>query len=268
MISRQKNTLLLIFNIIGFLGTVIVNGLASTLPLNNKTTAELSDQYPNLFVPVGLTFSIWGIIYILLAVLVVYHVVATIRKDVEGLSSFVKIGVFFFVSSVLNMAWIFAWHYEMVPLSVIIMILLLGSLIAIYLRLGIGKSAASRKVQYLAHLPFSVYLGWITIATIANITALLVDIKWNRFGLSEQFWTVAVIGVGIAIAMSVLITRRDIYYCLVVDWALLGILLKRLADFPVIQSVIIVTIIGLTLVTIGIVVQIARRKVYVSRALG
>jgi hypothetical protein len=268
MIKKQTNTLLLILNIIGFLGTVIVNGLASTLPLNNKTTAELSDQYPNLFVPAGLTFSIWGIIYILLAVFVVYHVVATIRKDAEGLSSVGKIGVLFFISSVLNMGWIFAWHYEIVPLSVVIMLLLLGCLIAMYLRLGIGKSAASRKEQYLAHLPFSVYLGWITIATIANVTALLVDINWNRFGLSEQFWTVVVIVVGIAIALSMLIRRRDIYYCLVVDWALLGILLKRLADSPVVQSVIIITIIGLTLITIGIVVQIARRKVYVSRAAG
>jgi len=268
MSKQQTNMLLLTLNMIGFLGTVIVNGLANTLPLNNKTTAELSDQYPNLFVPAGLTFSIWGIIYILLAVFVVYHVVATIRKDAEGLSSVGKIGVLFFVSSVLNMGWIFAWHYEIVPLSVVIMLLLLGSLIATYLRLGIGKAAASRKEQYLVHLPFSVYLGWITIATIANVTALLVDISWNRFGLSEQFWTVAVIVVGIAIAFSMLIRRRDIYYCLVVDWALLGILLKRLADSPLVQSVIIITIAGLTLVTIGIVVQIARRKVYVSRAPG
>ena len=103
---------------------------------------------------------------------------------------------------------------------------------------------------------------------IANITALLVDINWNRFGLSEQFWTVVVIVVGIGIALSMLIRRRDIYYCLVVDWALLGILLKRLADSPVVQSVIIITIVGLTLITIGIVIQVARRKVYASLALG
>ncbi len=268
MVKKQTDLPLLILNIIGFLGTVIVNGLASTLPLNSKTTAELSDQYPNLFVPTGLTFSIWGIIYILLAIFVVYHLLATIRKDTGGISVSGKIGLLFFVSSVLNMAWIFAWHYEMVPLSVMIMLLLLGCLIAIYLRLGIGKSAASRKEQYLAHLPFSVYLGWITIATIANITALLVDINWNRFGLSEQFWAVAVIAVGIAIAMSVLVTRRDIYYCLVVDWALLGILLKRLSDSPAAQGVIITTIIGLALVTLGIVIQIARRKVYMTRAPG
>ncbi|MFH1032576.1 MAG: hypothetical protein V1767_08470 [Chloroflexota bacterium] len=268
MSKQQTNPLLLVLNMIGFLGTVIVNGLATNLPLNNKTTAELSDQYPNLFVPAGLTFSIWGIIYVLLTVFVVYHLVTVIRNDAEGLSSFGKIGVLFFISSALNISWIFAWHYEIVPLSVVIMLLLLASLIIIYLRLGIGKSATSLKVQYLVHLPFSVYLGWITIATIANITALLVEINWNRLGVSEQFWTVLVVIVGIAITLGMLIKRGDIYYCLVVDWALLGILLKRMASFPVVQNVIVVTIIGLVLITLGIVVQILRKKVYVSPASG
>ena len=114
----------------------------------------------------------------------------------------------------------------------------------------------------MVHLPFSVYLGWITIATIANVTALLVYIDWNAFGLSEAFWAVAVIIVGIAITLSVLFTRKDIFYCLVVDWALLGILLKRLADSTPVQSVIIITIVGMVLITVGIIVQIMRKKVY------
>ena len=100
MNTKLPNALLLILNIIGFLGTLIVNGLANILPLKNKTTAELSDQYPNLFVPAGLTFSIWGIIYILLAIFVVYHLVATLRKNAGGISVIGKIGLLFFVSSV------------------------------------------------------------------------------------------------------------------------------------------------------------------------
>lgn len=258
-----------ILNLIGFLGVVIINGLANALPLNNKTTGQLSDQYPNLFVPAGLTFSIWGLIYILLAIFVVYHLVAIIREDTEVLPSFRRIGLLFFISSILNMGWIFAWHYEIVPLSLIIMLLLLGSLLTIYLRLGIGKSPATKREQYLVHLPFSIYLGWITIATIANVTALLVDTNWNGFGLSEQFWAAAVIIVGIAIAISILISRRDIYYCLVVDWALLGILIKRLSDSTInAQIVIITTIVGLALISIGIIAQLARRKVYLNQAPG
>jgi len=263
MDTRRSQIILSIINLAGFLGTVVVNGLATSLPINNKTTGELSDQYPNLFVPAGLTFSIWGLIYILLAIFTIYSVIIAIKKDAAG--SFInKIGLLFFLSCIANMAWIFAWHYEIVPLSLVIMLLLLGFLIAIYMRLGVGKKGPAKKEQYLVHLPFSVYLGWITIATIANITALLVDVNWNRFGLSEQFWAVVVIVVGIAIALSVLLRRQDIYYCLVVDWALLGILIKRLASSIPAQSVIIITIIGLVLITAGILVQLVRKKVYLA----
>ncbi len=260
--DTKRSAILSILNLFGFLGTVVINALAVILPLNNKTTQQLSDQYPNLFVPAGLTFSIWGLIYILLAIFVIYQLIANFRKDKSGLNPFDKIGYLFFISSILNIGWIFAWHFEIVPLSVVIMVLLLGSLLAIYLRLGVGKKGTTKKEQYLTHLPFSIYLGWITIATIANVTALLVDLNWNRFGTSEQFWAVAVIIVGIAIALSVLLRRQDIYYCLVVDWALLGILLKRLADPAPVQSVIVITIVGLALITVGILVQLARKKVY------
>ena len=263
MDTRRSQIILSIINLAGFLGTVVVNGLATSLPINNKTTGELSDQYPNLFVPAGLTFSIWGLIYILLAIFTIYSVIIAIKKDAAG--SFInKIGLLFFLSCIANMAWIFAWHYEIVPLSLVIMLLLLGFLIAIYMRLGVGNKGPAKKEQYLVHLPFSVYLGWITIATIANVTALLVDVNWSRFGLSEQFWAVVVIVVGIAIALSVLLRRQDIYYCLVVDWALLGILVKRLASSIPAQSVIIITIIGLVLITAGILVQLVRKKVYLA----
>jgi hypothetical protein len=260
--NKRRLLFLSILNVLGFLGVVIVNALAVTLPINNKTTEELSDQYPNLFVPSGLTFSIWGVIYILLAIFVIYGLVVAIRKDPEKSSFIDNIGILFFVSCLANIGWIFAWHYEIVPLSLVLMLVLLGSLITIYLKLRIGKSDSTTTEKYLVHLPFSIYLGWITIATIANVTALLVDINWNTFGLGEQFWAVAVIAVGIAIALSILFTRRDVFYCLVVDWALLGILLKRLAESTPVQSVIVTTIIGMVLISIGIIVQIVRRKVY------
>lgn len=250
-------------NLLGFLGTVIVNGLANALPINNRTTGELSDLYPNLFVPAGLTFSIWGVIYILLAIFVIYQLLPSVRRDTQKSSFIQKIGLLFFISSIANIGWIFAWHYEIVSLSLVLMLILLACLIAIYLRVSIGKSEVTKTEKYLVHLPFSVYLGWITIATIANVTALLVDVSWNTFGLGEQFWAVAVIIVGIAIALSVLFTRRDIYYCLVIDWALLGILLKRLSVTTVPdQSVVVVTIAGLVLITAGVMVQLIRRKVY------
>jgi hypothetical protein len=240
----------------------VVNGLSNALPINGKTAGELSDQYPNLFVPAGLTFSIWGVIYILLAIFVIYGLIVATRNNPEKSSFIENISVFFFVSCLANIGWIFAWHYEVVPLSLVLMLILLATLITMYLKLRIGKSDSPRIEKYVVHLPFSIYLGWITIATIANVTALLVYLNWNAFGLGEPFWAIAVIIVGIGITLGVLLTRNDIFYCLVVDWALLGILLKRLTDPTPVQSVIIITIVGMVLITVGIIVQIIRRKVY------
>jgi len=140
---------------------------------------------------------------------------------------------------------------------------LLGGLIAIYLRLGIGKVEATNRERYLVHLPFSIYIGWITIATIANVTALLVDLDWGGFGLSDQFWAVAVTGVGIGLGLTVVFTRRDIFYGLVVEWAILGILVKRLTvEGEPIYSVIAVCIAGLVVIGGGIIFQLLRRTVY------
>lgn len=261
---QNRSVLVLsILNVLGFLGTVIINALANILPINDVTTGELSDLYPNLFTPAALTFSIWGLIYVLLAIFVIYQLLPSVRRDPQKGDFIRRIGPFFFVSSLANMGWIFAWHYQNIVLSLVLMLVLLGSLLTIYLRLNIGTTEATRARKYLVHLPFSVYLGWITIATIANVTAALVHVNWGGFGLGEQFWAVAVIIVGIAIALAMLFTRKDAYYCLVVDWALLGILLKRLADATLPdQHVVIATIAGLVIITVGIIVQAARRKVY------
>jgi hypothetical protein len=262
MSRSNKRLWLAILNILGFLGTIVVNALAVVIPLNNKTTVQLSDQYPNLFVPAGLTFSIWGVIYVLLAIYCLYQLSPSVRNnDTPGV--FVdKVGWLFFVSCVFNMAWIFAWHYEFVVLSVVVMLLLLVTLIAIYLKLPVGYSHANNREKYLVHLPLSVYLGWISVATIANITAMLVYLKCNAFGISPQFWAVTVIAVGIILALVMLIQRKDIFYALVVDWALLGILLKRLSesDTPA-QYVVVASIAGLALVSTGIIVRLTTRKV-------
>ncbi|MBN1298765.1 MAG: hypothetical protein JW997_03655 [Actinobacteria bacterium] len=258
--KRPAKVFLAFINLIAFIATVVVNALATILPINNKSTGELSDQYPNLFVPSGLTFSIWGLIYILLAIFIIYQLVIAFKKNTEA-GLFEKIGILFFISSILNIGWILAWHYEIVWLSLIIMVLLFIVLLSIYLRLRVGKSDAGYGEKLMAHVPFSVYIGWITIATIANVTALLVDLGWNGFNLSQQFWAVLVIAVGIIIALLVVFTRNDMFYCLVVVWSLLGILLKRLEDTSTpAQGVIIISIVGMALIVLGIIIQLARRK--------
>jgi len=262
--NKSRSVLILsILNLLGFVGTVVVNALANILPINDITTGELSDLYPNLFVPTGLTFAVWGLIYVLLGIFVIYPLIPRVRSDPQKIAFVQKVGPLFFVSCLANIGWIFAWHHQILPLSLVLMLLLLGCLLAIYVGLDIGKSEATRAERYFTHLPFSVYLGWITIATIANVTALLVNINWGTWGLGQQFWAVAVIIVGIAIALSVLLTRKDVFYALVVDWALLGILLQRLSDTTMPdQSVVIVAIVGLVLVTGGVLAQLIRKQVY------
>ncbi|MDA3811063.1 MAG: tryptophan-rich sensory protein [Spirochaetaceae bacterium] len=258
-ISRN-HTGLAILNAISFVAVLVFNSLASIIPLGGLNTGQISDLYPNLFVPAGLTFSIWGLIYLLLAVYVIYNFISK-ESYIE------KIGLLFFFSSLANICWIISWQYRHVLLSLFCILIILVTLIRIYQSLNIGHSHTSKKERYMVHLPFSVYFGWITVATIANVTAVLVDINWNRFGLSESFWTVAVIIVAITLGLIILFLRSDIAYALVVDWALLGILIKRLSLRQSIsaQDVITTVIVGLVLLSSGILIQAVRMLFFKSR---
>ncbi len=261
MLKKSTKITYSFLNFIGFLAVVAVNALAVILPINNRTTQELSDKYPNLFVPAGITFSIWGIIYLLLLLFIIYQFVVAFRQSSDERGIFERIGILFFISCIFNVAWILAWHYEIVWLSLIIMALLLISLISIYIRLSIGRAQVRNSEKILVNIPFSVYLGWITIATIANITAFLVKINWNKFGISDQLLTVIVIAVGVIITLAIVFSRNDIFYCLVVIWALVGILLKRIADSSMPdQLVIIASTAGISIVGLGIILQLIRKK--------
>jgi hypothetical protein len=255
--------LLSVLNLVGFLGVVAVNALANALPLAGKTTGELSDQYPNLFVPAGITFLIWGVIYVLLAGYVAYGLVQSLRAPAQAAQFVQRIGPLFIVTCIANAAWIFSWHYEVLPLSLVLMLVLLTALGALYWRLNVGRSSAGLGEKYLVHLPMSVYFGWVTVATIANVTAVLVAFKWDRFGLSEQAWAIIMIGIATALALFVLFTRRDLFYALVVDWAVLGILIRRAADNRVsAPGVHAAAIAGIAAMTLAIVVQLVRGRVY------
>jgi hypothetical protein len=258
--ARPARIFISFLNLVGFLAVIASNALAVLLPLNNNTTQALSDKYPNLFVPAGLTFSIWGVIYILLGIYTVYQMVVAFRPASQERDFFDRIGIWFFISCLFNTGWIFAWHYEVMWLSLVIMLLLLISLLVIYLRLGVGKrDDVSNNEKGLVHINFSIYLGWITVATIANVTAFLVKYGWNRFGFDEQFWTVIVIAVGIIITLGMIFIRNDIFYSLVVIWAFAGILIKRLAD-PATPAMLIiaVTIAGIVILALSVIIQIIR----------
>jgi benzodiazapine receptor len=211
-------------NILAFVLTVIVNGLAgSTTILGGKFTAEISDANPTLITPAGYVFSIWGIIYILLGVFVVFQAL----PSQQGQAFQKKIGWLFALSSLANIVWLFLWQYEYLVFSVVLMFLLLATLILIYLRLDIGRSKVTTREKLAVHLPFSVYLGWITIASIANVSVFLVSENWDGFGIGAETWATLIIIVALVITLLVLATRRDIAYGLVIVWALFGIAVNQ-----------------------------------------
>jgi len=219
--------------------------------LNGKTTGEISDLYPTLVTPAGYVFAIWGLIYILLLIFVVFQAL----PSQEGKAFQKEIGVLFVLSSAFNIVWLFLWQYGFITLSVLPMFALHATLVMIYLRLNIGKSNASLKEKLTVHLPFSAYLGWITIAAIADVATALVSINWDGFGLSATTWAIALIVAALAITLLVTFTRRDIAYCLVTIWALVGIAVEQSGN----QSIVTVTEISIIVIAIALVLSISVR---------
>jgi hypothetical protein len=223
MPSIEKRSLFTIGNIISLIITIFVNILAIALPLNGKTTQELSDAYPNLFVPAGYVFSIWSVIYTLLIVFVIYQTINRNRVFDSIISGL------FILSNIFNSLWIFLWHYEQILFSLIVMFGILLTLIGIYWRLKIGLSEVEFREKLAVQVPFSVYLGWITVATVANTTVFLLSINWDGFGIGEEIWTGIVLFVATFIAVTLVITRNDVTYGIVPVWAFIGIVVKQLA---------------------------------------
>ncbi|QUH27251.1 hypothetical protein HZR23_07295 [Serpentinicella alkaliphila] len=252
-----------ILNVFIFIGTIVVNGLANIIPINNMTTGEVADLYPNLFVPAGITFSIWGLIYFLLGIFTVYQLYIAFKSNINTPSFVDKIGIWNIVLGLSNMMWILFWHYLFVSISVIIMLIMLLSLIIIYRRLQIGKGNSSQMEVLLVHINFSIYLGWISIATIANITAYLVDINWDGLGIPSSIWTLALMSVGVFLSLIFIYVYRDVFYALVVNWAYLGVYLKRTSPtvMPV-RSVITWSIICIILLTTAIVFAVLKKRIY------
>lgn len=226
----KRHALLQAGNLILGLATIAVNILAGLSLINNTSTAAISDQYNNLFTPSGITFAIWGVIYALIIVFLVYQLKGLRKGDVPDAVG--KIGGYFMLSCVANIAWIFIWQYKYINWTLLPMVILLLSLIEIYTRLGIGKTTPARREWVGARLLFSVYLGWITVATIANVTAYLVAIGWDGFGISEATWFGTILAVATIVALLVIWIRRDLAYTLVFVWAYIGIIIKRLQPGP------------------------------------
>ena len=209
--------------IIAFVFVIIMNWLANALPIGGQTTAEVSAKYPSLFTPAGFTFSIWGVIYLGLLIYVVYQALPG-QKENETLS---KINWLFIINCVANGTWILAWQYDYLVISLLIMIVILVSLIRIYRKISVSNSY-SPSFKYFVSVPFSIYLGWITVATIANISVIQTAFGLDNLGLEASEWTLLKLSIAGAIGAIMALRFSDIPFIIVIAWASFGIASKQI----------------------------------------
>lgn len=206
-------------NIVAFVTVIAVNAYANIAPIAGNTISEVSDKYSSPFTPAGFTFSIWGLIYFALALFVVYQALPAQRRN----ESLARIGLPFKISCASNVLWIFTWNLEWLVPALMLMIVLLVSLVLIYRSLGIVDTGAGASDRWLVQLPFGLYLGWITVAAIANLSAVQAALYWNDLGFDANTWTMIKLAVAAAIACIVSLRRHDLVFPLVVAWAAYGI---------------------------------------------
>jgi translocator protein len=221
----MKDTLRQVLVVVSVLATLVVNALANILPFNGLNTGQISDRFHVYFVPAGYVFSIWGVIYVGLIAYAVFQALPSQRENPR----LRRTGYPVVVSGLANMVWLFLWHYEQFPLTLVVMAGLLAALITVYWNLGIDRKEVTTAETWAARVPFSIYLGWITVATIANVTDVLYYVGWDGFGINTRNWALVLLAAVLVIAGLMSLTRRDIAYNLVIVWALVGIAVKQAA---------------------------------------
>lgn len=218
------------------LATITINALANILPINGLNTGQLSDKYPVLFTPAGYVFSIWGLIYFALIAFTIYASYSIIKNpESKQVKIIEKITLPYLVSALANSLWIVAWHYEKVWLSVLIMAVLLASLVSIYYLL-INEETEGRLFRWTVKGTFSLYLGWISVATIANITVLLYVLGWNGFGIAGEYWSAIMIVIAGVLGVMLLAKYRDYIFNAVLIWAIIGIIFKYDGYAPIVTA--------------------------------
>ena len=228
----KKITSYQIITILATLLTIIVNGLANALPINGQGTGEISDRFAVLFVPAGYVFSIWGLIYLALIAYTVYQVLPA-QRDNYLLK---KIAPAYWIGSAANTIWIFLWHYEVFPLTLVFMVAILATLLYIYRQLSEARPDLNRNQKLFIKLPFSIYLGWISVATIANVAQVLFYLNWGGWGISPAAWTVIMLVIAAILGLLMQLREHDWLYVLVLVWAFVGIAVKQ-AEMALIANV-------------------------------
>lgn len=206
-------------NLAAFAIVILLNVLSNVLPINGQTMPEISAKYPSLFTPAGFTFSIWGVIYLALLVFVIWQALPAQRNS----QKIASISNYFKLNCLANAGWLVVWHYDLLALSLVVMFVILGTLILIYRELIADIDSAPMKEHLVLYVPFSLYTGWISLATIANASALQTGNGWDDIGMSAVQWTFVKLAVVGAVGATVIIRNRDPVFAAVVAWGAYGI---------------------------------------------
>jgi hypothetical protein len=234
--------------VLSTIAVIVVNGLATALPLNGQTTGEISDRFDVYFVPAGYVFSIWGLIYLGLIAFALFQTLPAQREN----TLLKEIAPAYWLGSLANAAWILLWHYEYFPLTLVAMLILLATLLYIYMRISKARTSLDRSQKWLVQLPFSIYLGWISVATIANVSQVLFYAGWNAWGISAAAWTAIILGVASFLGLVMLLREYDFAYNLVLIWAFIGIAIKHVDTDLVAYSAWVFTVVLVLAVVIGL----------------
>lgn len=240
-----KKSYLWLINLFAFISVIVINFVAQYLRINNFTPGEVSKFHPGILTPPGFTFMIWSVIYSLLGIFIFSRIVYQDDTDTE------RVGILFFISSLLNISWIFSWHYEQVLLSLFIMFALFATLFYIYMVTRESKNVFTR-------ISFSAYYSWITIALLAS---LFVTFGYNTYGAIEQ--TIAIIGIlfiGV-LALVHLYNLDDLTYSFTVLWALGGLMYKYISSNIPRKVLIAATAIVTLTVAFAIINKLSERKI-------
>ena len=234
-----------------------MNYLSSAGVFNGVTVADISDKYHNYFTPAGYAFSIWGIIYLGLLGFVIYTGKSLFVKNAPDDGTVVKIGWWFFLSCLANSFWILLWVNDIIWVTALVMIFLLFCLIQIIRNLNMELDDHPFKKYLFIYWPFAIYAGWISVALIADISALLVKIEWNGFGISPVLWTIIMIVIAGLVNLLMIWKRNLREFAIVGVWALIAIAVE---NYHVEKSIVYAAIIVAALLFINIGISGAKNK--------
>jgi hypothetical protein len=206
-------------------GGIVVNTLSNFFPLNGLNVGQLSNRLFSAvrIIPANYAFAIWGLIYLGLIALGVYQLQPSQQKT----PALGRSGWLLVMASIAQIGWIYLFQARWFALSTLAMAGILLPLMALYLQLDIGKRRVSRQTQWLVQSPISLYLGWITVATVVNVAIALYSLNWNGWGISPELWATLMALIGGAIAVTVTIRHRDAVFAMTMVWALVAIALRH-----------------------------------------